>query len=170
MTERWLPIPGYEDAYEVSDDGQVRSIDRVVLGYLRRGKILRQQTGINGYQYVTLRYQNPSVHTLVAAAFIGPRPDGYVIAHANGVKADNQLANLRYCTRSENESDKLRHGTRVAGAIKAAKLTPHQVIEIKSLLGSETQRQIAARYNISQSVIARIATGQIWGWLCVTSY
>ena len=50
------------------------------------------------------------VHHLVAAAFLGPRPDGLEICHSNGDATDNRAANLRWDTRSSNLHDAVAHG------------------------------------------------------------
>lgn len=105
MTEAWRPVVGYEGIYEVSDAGNVR----------RSGRVLKFKKHTRGYRQVTLwKYgeaKYPLVHTLVAAAFIGPCPDGYEVNHINGAKADNHLANIEYVTRSENHI----HRARVLG-------------------------------------------------------
>ena len=54
-----------------------------------------------------------TVHSLVALAFHGPRPEGLDVAHGNCVKTDNRPSNLRYCTRSENLLDSVVLGQRI---------------------------------------------------------
>ena len=119
--EQWRPVRGYEGIYEVSSHGRVRSVDRVVTrsdGQVRRfkGKVrstpLLQQTG---YPFVNLCIQGKcqvrTVHSLVAEAFIGPRPEGAEVCHNDGNPANNRVDNLRYGTSSDNALDKVRHGT-----------------------------------------------------------
>lgn len=110
LTEHWAPIRGYEGAYEVSSLGRVRSLP----GGKRRGKVLKPGK-VCGYPTYGLsagvgqkrRYR---VYLLVAAAFIGPRPDGLEVCHNNGDKSDNRAVNLRYDTRNANGRDALIHG------------------------------------------------------------
>lgn len=119
--ERWLPIPGYEGAYEVSDQGRVRSLDRTIYAkdgrsWPRRGQMLTTYIGgKGGYLTVGLptdRRNGPhTVHTLVMRAFVGPPPDGMEVRHLNGDSIDSQLSNLAYGTALQNEADKRRHGT-----------------------------------------------------------
>ena len=52
-----------------------------------------------------------TVHSLVAEAFIGARPEGMEICHSDGDPTNNHLDNLRYGTPSDNTLDKVRHGT-----------------------------------------------------------
>lgn len=124
--ERWLPIPGFEGYYEVSDHGRVRSLDRLVTGPTRpgqrrthKGQVLRdyaitQPDRLTERRMVTLcvngirRYMQ--VHALVLLAFVGPRPAGMQICHGNGDGTDNRLSNLRYGSASDNTFDMVRHG------------------------------------------------------------
>lgn len=116
--ERWLPLVGYEDIYEVSDQGRVRGLDRLVPrggGTLRRqiGKLLSIHKG-DHYSKVRLMRDGDgkthNVHSLVMAAFVGPCPPGMEVCHNNGQHHDNRLANLRYDTHSANERDAVKHG------------------------------------------------------------
>lgn len=120
MEERWVPIPDYESRYEVSDQGRVRSLDRVVDregqgSYLLKGRVLKQtKSGPAGKQYlhVSLGSANSrKVHRLVLLAFVGPCPPGMEACHNNGDRFDNRLSNLRWDTRSANNLDKNAHGT-----------------------------------------------------------
>ena len=122
MNETWLAVPG-APYYEVSDIGRVRSLDRVVVGkngidYPHKGKVLAQTIGSNGYPMVTISYATAksryrTVHTLVAEAFLGERPEGAEVLHGNGVATDSRLSNLRYGTPLENRADSISHGTDV---------------------------------------------------------
>ena len=109
----WLPVPEWEGYYEVSDDGQVRSLDRVVNGRLRRGRLLSTKPSVVGYPRVALtRGSKPThtyVHTLVLAAFAGPRPDGMEACHGDGDRTNNTASNLRWDTRAENAKDRIKH-------------------------------------------------------------
>lgn len=122
LEETWKPIPGFEGAYEVSNLGRVRSVDRewfqVGRGgkpYLHRktGRILRAAKCSVGYYTVVLGRRAGSfpVHTLVALAFIGPRPERHDVRHLNDVRDDNRSINLAYGTRAENMQDSIRNGT-----------------------------------------------------------
>ena len=119
-SERWKPVKGYEGIYEVSSHGRVRSVDRTITrsdGQVRRlkGRAMRATLNEHGYPFVDLRNQGKrrvrKVHSLVAEAFIGPRPDSMDVCHNDGNPANNHVDNLRYGTHSENMLDKVRHGT-----------------------------------------------------------
>lgn len=107
--ERWRPVAGFEGEYEVSDHGRVFSVPR---GPKVPGGILKPGVHAKGHLQVQLgKGRMVQVHHLVMFAFVGPRPEGLEICHGNGDPADNRLGNLRYGTRSDNEWDKVRHGT-----------------------------------------------------------
>ena len=85
---------------------------------MKSGKIRKAQLNKkNKYMYVVLslgrrgNYKNATVHSLIASAFIGPRPEGVDVMHKNGDRVDNRAENLAYGTRSENNHDKEKHGT-----------------------------------------------------------
>jgi len=116
-SERWLPVPGYEECYEVSDYGRVRSLDRSVRCAHNatrrvRGQLLTPIRGSHGYFAVSLsRNDKRTIHTLVLEAFVGPCPPGMECCHGPGGADDNTLANLSWGTRSKNMSDTIRDGT-----------------------------------------------------------
>ena len=115
MNDRWLPIPGFEGRYEVSDHGEIRALfpyrgqpgPRLLKANSKGAKDhLMVNLRLDGRRYPTL------VHRAVLAAFAGPAPDDRPITrHMDGDPTNNHLANLRYGTNSENELDKVRHGT-----------------------------------------------------------
>lgn len=103
---KWLPVVGFEDRYEVSDDGRVRG---------HRGE-LSIQTDDVGRQWVALwhegRMSSHRVHRLMAFAFLGhPEPGQTDVCHNDGNPARNVLANLRWDTHAANMLDIRRHGT-----------------------------------------------------------
>lgn len=111
VMENWKPVAGFEDIYEVSDLGNVRSLDRVVnsdkRGTLRvRGRVLRGGRASTGYLSVALcrdgGCRSYTIHELVARAFIGPRPEGADIDHIDGNRTNNLPANLRYVSHLMN--------------------------------------------------------------------
>jgi len=139
--EEWRPVVGYEGLYEVSDQGRVRRVGKSAVtgkghgGGARIGRILKQQPVDGGYWKVFLWkngfQENWLVHVLVAAAFIGPCPDGYEVNHENGNKSNNAASNLEYMTRSENNKHAYATGLRRP----SFKLTAEQKIKARSLNG-----------------------------------
>ena len=108
--EAWLPVPGFEGWYEVSSAGRVRSLHTSAL------RVLSQTQDRSGHMRVTLyrdgkAHPGKLVHQMVAGAFLGPRPDGFVCRHLNGNPTDNRPENLAWGTYSQNELDSVQHGT-----------------------------------------------------------
>ena len=120
MTERWVPIPGWDGYYEVSDQGRVKSCARSIHRsdgsvWPIKERILKPAHALNGYLTVSLSrvdgIKRSYVHRLVLESFAGPAPEGTECCHWNGVRDDNRLCNLRWGTRSANMFDAVRHGT-----------------------------------------------------------
>jgi hypothetical protein len=112
---RWLPIPGYEDRYEVSDDGQVRALPGPGRGRSRQMRVMKTPKGSRGYLQVELwrgdgHGSRRKVHNLMLEAFVGPRPDGAFGLHADDDPDNNTLSNLRWGTPSQNILDIVRNG------------------------------------------------------------
>lgn len=117
LAGEWRPIEGYEGRYDVSTDGRIRSWDAKMdakSGFMPC--LMVPQKNKLGYFTVNLtkdqKAKTAHVHHLVAAAFIGPRPDGLLVLHGDGDKANNSQGNLRYGTHQDNYQDAVRHGTR----------------------------------------------------------
>lgn len=140
-TERWLPVPGWEGMYEVSDFGRVRTLGREVVeknGKSRytKPRIMRGGPNVYGYPQVALtRTQGDRrvsvVHQLVLEAFVGPRPDGMVACHYDDDRTNNHLSNLRWGTVSENADDAVRNGlhfwSRRTHCAKGHEYTPENI-------------------------------------------
>jgi hypothetical protein len=103
------------------------------------------------------------VHKMVAAAFIGPRPDGFHINHKNGIKTDNRVENLEYVTPLENTQHAVRCGLNIYGEASVhAKLTEENVRDILARLATESQRSLGKKFGVSTTTIRKIALGQRW--------
>lgn len=113
-TERWLPVVGYEGLYEVSDLGNVRSLDGTRAGRKFRGRVLKPRSRHAGHQAVDLstpgRRWSVDVHRLVLSAFVGPCPEGMEGCHNDGDPTNNRLGNLRWDTHRANMQDRITHG------------------------------------------------------------
>jgi NUMOD4 motif len=159
VTERWRPVPGYEGLYEVSDRGQVRSLDRQVIAQMPTGpavqrypgKVLRNTIRPDGYAQVGLSragvQKTFNVHILVLEAFVGPCPPGQEARHGPGGKSDPSLANLRgWGTRKENFADRIEDGQGNRGERHGlAKLTTAVVLEIRARVAAGERQADVAR-------------------------
>jgi len=172
MTEEWRPVVGWEGLYEVSDLGRVRSLDRVVQtrnrwGIIERrfkGRVLSDNTS-GAYLTVALckngQARTHLIHTLVAEAFIGRRPQSQEVCHGPKGQRDNSVGNLRYGTHSENLKDRDKDGTTPRGESHPnAKMTANKVKTIRE--SSDTQRVLAKRFGISQAQISTIVRCENW--------
>jgi hypothetical protein len=119
MPEVWLPVIGWENLYEVSDCGRVRSVERVVPFGANTRRVLSRvlqpgRAAHGGVLFVHLtngeRRQVRRVHLLVLEAFRGPRPPGLEACHWDDDNENNHLENLRWDTHGANERDKIRNG------------------------------------------------------------
>lgn len=108
--EIWKDISNYEGFYQISNKGRVRSLDRTVYfknGNHRdyKGKILKQKYH-NGYAMINLnknkKMETLYIHKLVAQSFLDNPLNLKVINHKNGIKIDNCVENLEWCTFSYN--------------------------------------------------------------------
>lgn len=122
-----------------------------------------------GYPSVHIARKTVFVHSLVLAAFIGPRPTGHQAAHGNGSRDDNRLENLRWATPLENNNDKIAHGTLLVGARHPmARLSDAQVMEIRGRRAAgEAPRLIAKSFGVSAATVCEISNGKKWRHLPV---
>lgn len=127
-----------------------------------------QSSGSNGYLTMAADGRRYLVHRLVAAAFIGPCPDGFEVSHNDGNLLNCRAGNLEYMTHADNEALKIGHGTSPRGSRNSAsKLTEAQVRQIRQLLAAKTMRagDIARSFGISDAAVSNIKHGSRWGHL-----
>lgn len=128
--EQWKDVVGYEGLYLVSNMGQIKALDRLIVwddkihGVLnvhcvKKGKILKGYPTHNNYIRVRLSTKKSetksiTVHRIVAAAFV-PNPDNKPqVNHKDGDKRNNAASNLEWCTQSENQLHAFSTGLQIA--------------------------------------------------------
>ena len=180
MKKEIRPIPDFPK-YFISNNGIVYSLQPrsnqpppKKMRVLARGKAF-------GYDIVNLMRDKKGhkrfVHRLVLEAFVGKAPSGYECQHLDGNRSNNNLSNLKWGTRKENQMDRVRHGTSNRGERHPNhKLSKEEVIEIKKLATAYNKKtrsidkggnyaEIAKRFGVSKSAVEAIVRGTSWGWL-----
>lgn len=109
MEEIWKDIPGYEGIYSASTTGLIKNYGRPVAlsGGKEKPKILTPRKDSKGYLRLSLVDCNGKrtffgVHRIIAMTFIDNTYNKPFIDHINGIKDDNRVENLRWCTTLEN--------------------------------------------------------------------
>lgn len=162
MSEVFLDITGYEGLYQISNKGRVKSLERKVTnpccGGLQTIKEKILCTGGSNYPKLKLRknnkYKTYNVHRLVATAFIPNPQNKYCINHKDGIRTNNSVENLEWCSYKENTKHAFVTGlttTKRGEKSHMSKLTDKQVKDL---------RQIKKHSNLSDREI-----GEIYG-LC----
>lgn len=102
IKEIWKDIPNCE-GYQVSNLGKVKSLSKKTKNqYSYKEIILKQSNDKNGYKVVSINKRTKKVHRLVAEAFIPNQNNLPQVNHISGIKSDNKVKNLEWCTASEN--------------------------------------------------------------------
>lgn len=158
--EIWKKIEGFEN-YSVSSEGRVKNDSSnfiLKLGKHKRGYI-HWISKINGQK------RNIKVHRLVAESFL-PNPLGLSeINHINGIKSDNRVENLEWCTHSRNVKHSFALGLQSTVGIQhpLTQLTEIDVLEIRRLYSEGTsQTEIAKLYNYGYGAINKIVKRVNW--------
>jgi NUMOD4 motif. len=174
MIEIWIDVKGYEGLYQVSNQGRVKTFGREY--ELSKNNIIKYDESLlkpfddpKGYHRVKL-YKNKEHHTiklhrLVALHFIPNTDNKPQVNHIDGNKKNNYFNNLEWCTNKENSIHRDNFGLQkiLEGSKNGmSKLTENQVSEIKKLLLSKKQNEIARIYNVSVYIINRIALNKTW--------
>lgn len=161
--EIWKDISGYEGLYQVSNKGNVMSLKG------KKPKILKTFANFR-YPRVLLFLNRKArkfvVHRLVAVAFIPNPLIKPFVNHKNGIKTDNRVENLEWCTSFENITHAIETGLiNIAGENHyKSKLTNEQVLKIRELSSQGmSSRKIATEIGgISQSCVMNIIKKLTW--------
>lgn len=125
FNEVWKPINGYEGLYEVSNLGNVRSVDRYIETEkgkrFIKGKMRKPTISNKGYRMLPLSGKNHLVHRLVADAFCeNPDRERFnVVDHINTDTLDNRAENLRWCDTAGNLANPISRERRIEGIRKS---------------------------------------------------
>ena len=171
--EVWKDVVGYEGLYQVSNIGNVRSLDKYVLNrgkypVLLKGRIMKPSSS-SGYWMLVLykngKGKNLKIHRLMAKSFLPNKENKECINHKNGIKTDNNLENLEWCTISENNFHTWKMCLKKANPLKGelcktSKLKNDDVLAIRASKSNCTE--LGVIYNVHKSSISLIKSGKTW--------
>ena len=168
-----VDIKDFEGVYQVSNTGKVKSLERIVASRCGNRTVKERILGINTKNdYVKVILSNKekrraaSVHKLVAETFIPNIENKPMINHKNGIKHDNRVENLEWCTQSEN----VYHANRIGLSNHArgenvafSKLEEEDVLLIIKLINRGClEHKIADLFGIKQSAVNSIKLNKTW--------
>lgn len=165
MKEIWKGIDGYEEFYQVSNLGRVKSLDRVIkkskYSYMIKGKVFKTSLNNKGYAQTELtkggKRKYFKVHRLVALHFLpNENASDLTVNHIDGNKLNNEVNNLEWCTLEENMWHAYKNN------LKFRKYSDENIKEIRDLYKNTnlTQKEIGNIYGINKSYIGSIVRNQ----------
>lgn len=165
MKEIWKDVVGYEGRYVVSNTGKVKRADV--------DKTMKFSVNKKGYLKVALSARGAlkscAVHRVVAFAFLENPENKPEVNHINGVKMENNVENLEWCTRDGNIAHAINTGLRDYKSMTGekshlSKLTEKEVREIRLLRSGTklTLLKIAKKYNVTKDAIYDIVHFRSW--------
>ena len=183
MEEIWKDIKGYENMYQISNIGQVKSLEHYVqqknrwgqtISRIQKSSLMKIHINKNGYFRVVLHKngikKNYSVHRLVYEAFVGKIPQRMQVNHINEIKTDNRVVNLNLMTPKENSnwgtrneriSEKQTNGKKSKPVLKIDPISNEIIAEFPSTKEAERQTGFNHIYLWCRG-IRKSADGFIW--------
>ena len=159
--EVWKDVKGYEGLYQVSSYGRIRR------NFKKGYKIKKNVVNFNGYLQTTFskkgKFKTIEIHRLVALSFITNNEKKPCVNHKNGIKTDNKVENLEWCTYSENELHSYIFLEKKTNGIINRKIPLNKIDYIKNLnKNGISQAKIAEIFNVSQSCISRLINSKTY--------
>lgn len=165
--EVWSPIRNTENKYFVSNKGRVMSF------YGSMFSLVKSRIGKNGYERISHmhKYGTPLVHRIVAEAFLENPEEKQMINHKNGIKTDNRVENLEWCTHQENFAHAVDTGL-ITISTRETYLNEVDVAQMIALsLKSDIPfTTIAKMYGTTKKRLYKIRTGECWAAVDTRDY
>lgn len=175
--EIWKDIPNWENIYQASNLGRIRSKDRIIKtknGRSKKNGVILKQAKPHGtcqyYQVALGKYTKiHNVHRLIAYTFIGIRRD-MCVNHINHIKTDNRVSNLEFVTYKENNHKARMIGkyNRKDGSYSHSQLLTKDVLKIIKMLKKGIKHEIISnKFGVSKPLISMIKNGKRWAHLSI---
>lgn len=167
--EIWKDIPGYEEYYQISNHGRIKSLNRISCqNHIIEEKIRKATLDQDGYYKIILtvngNVRSFFVHRIVATVFI-PNVDNLPqINHKNCIKIDNRVENLEWTTSSENILHAFHMGVKNQKGEKnnSSKFRDVDIMGMKEMYNkNKNKEEIIKKFNISKSYLTRILKNKI---------
>lgn len=165
MEEVWKDVKDFEGLYQVSNLGNVKRLvservfaERLIGRSIDKYGYIKRVLSKNGKMFFFTE------HRLVAIAFIDNPENKATVNHINGIKTDNRVENLEWCTNNENKQHAVRTGITNKKGVNhnLCKLTEEQVREIRQIGFSQTRTSLSKKYGVCRNNILQIIRGNIW--------
>lgn len=165
ISEYFIKLKNYEEFYEISNLGNIKSLHKK-----SKNKILKPSIRkTNGYCEVCLwnkEKQNVlKVHRLVLESFLGINLDKPHVNHINGIKTDNRLENLEWCTPKENAIHSFKNGLNrgIKGEENSnSKLKLKDVYFIRENKNKYTKKYLAEKFGVTTTLIYLVINKKCW--------
>ena len=158
MIEVYKDIKGFEGEYQISNFGNVKSLDRYVFNTnkskrLVKSRVLKPNKKSNGYLSIKIKQKHSYIHRLVLITFKVLKNGCDYVNHIDGDKENNNIKNLEWCTAKENTKHKYevlkQKGVR-------RKLTQKNVLFIRDNFikgDSKNTKELCNKFNVCAGVI-----------------
>jgi hypothetical protein len=174
MKEVWKDIKDFDNKYQISNIGRVKSLPMTVVNKYgviqhRKEKIRKLYKGNHGYYVVSLKDNMKqvvkTVHRMVAEAFLEKIEGSDYVNHKSGIKTENNIENLEYCTMAENTKHSFDLGMSKKGSQcsyakldeKKAREAYYMVTELKM-----SCLDVGQLYNVTRQCISELKFKRSW--------
>lgn len=154
-------ISGYCGEYKIREDGTVLHYCKRKSGEIQIKTLSQFVTA--GYLSVALKGKTVYVHRLLAQAFIKNPRDCDCVNHIDGVKTNNTIQNLEWCTKGENNTHAWKSGLQDAHKVACRRIEDGKVYESLRAAAYENCTSPKRSCNISRACkYGKTAGGYHW--------